>query len=287
MSENFWETNLSPGDEVDEQQKRSASTGTKIRVTLDDFPVSNWDSDNDGNHIVWWYNQNRGEGSRKTLDYFKSKSGVSQISTKADAQKILDSVITILQNDSVEDVTKPSYGNKSGSGTIDIHSPMSIGALFGGWLFTGIWCTVSFLAFIFIGGPVLADLGTADWTPTDGVVIDSGVDESTGGKGGVTYCLWVDYQYTFENRTYNGYVVSYSQEDSCNSWSEDADEKYPPGSDVTVYVNPDNPAEAVLENGFSGLDFAICCVFPFVIIGIIMLVSMLRSTFSTLKSNFV
>ena len=53
MSENFWEANLSPGDDVDEQQKQSASTGTKVQVTLDDFPVSNWDSDNDGNHIVW------------------------------------------------------------------------------------------------------------------------------------------------------------------------------------------------------------------------------------------
>ncbi|MBR95859.1 MAG: hypothetical protein CMA81_03455 [Euryarchaeota archaeon] len=182
-------------------------------------------------------------------------------------------------NDNTED--QPS------SDKIEIHSPTSIGALFGGWAFTGIWCSVSFLALIFIGGPAIADLGTSGWTPTDGVVINSGVDESTSSEGGPTYCLWVDYQYTFENRTYNGYIVSYSQEDSCNSWSEDADEKYPPGSDVTVYVNPENPTEAVLENGFSGLDFTICCVFPFVIIGIILLVSMLRSTFSTLKNNLV
>ena len=45
MSNDFWEANLSPGDDVDEQQKQSASTGTKIQVTLEDFPVSNWDSD--------------------------------------------------------------------------------------------------------------------------------------------------------------------------------------------------------------------------------------------------
>ena len=102
MSDNFWEANLPSSNDDDEQQKQSVSTVTKIQVTLDDFPVSNWDSDNDGNHIVWWYNQNRGEGSRKTLDYFKSKSGVSQISTKADAQKILDSVITILENDKLK-----------------------------------------------------------------------------------------------------------------------------------------------------------------------------------------
>ena len=280
MSEDFWEANLPSSDNVEDQSEDIPSPAIKIDVALEDFPVNHWDSDNDGDHIVWWYNQNRGNGSRKTLDYFKSKSGIVQISSTTDAQKILDSVITTLQYDGVEDVEQPS------SGTIEIDNPTSVSSLFGGWLFTGIWCTVSFLALIFIGGPVLADIGTADWTPTDGVVIDSGVDVSTGGKGGNTYCLWVDYQYTFENMTYNGYVVSYSQDNSCDSWSADADEDYPPGSDVTVFVNPDNPSEAVLENGFSGIDFGICCVFPFVIIGVIMLVGMLRSTFTTLKSNF-
>ena len=280
MSESFWEANLPSSDNVEDQSEDIPSPAIKIDVTLDDFPVNNWDSDNDGNHIVWWYNQNRGNGSRKTLDYFKSKSGIVQISSTTDAQKILDSVITTLQYDGVEDVEQPS------SGTIEIDNLTSLASLSGGWLFTGIWCTVSFVALIFIGGPVLADIGTADWTPTDGVVIDSGVDVSTGGKGGATYCLWVDYQYTFENMTYNGYVVSYSQDNSCDSWSADADEDYPPGSDVTVFVNPDNPSEAVLENGFSGIDFGVCCVFPFVIIGIILLVGMLKSTFTTLKSNF-
>ena len=280
MSESFWEANLPSSDNVEDQSEDIPSPAIKIDVTLEDFPVNNWDSDNDGNHIVWWYNQNRGNGSRKTLDYFKSKSGIVQISSTTDAQKILDSVITTLQYDGVEDVEQPN------SGTIEIDNLTSLASLSGGWLFTGIWCTVSFVALIFIGGPVLADIGTADWTPTDGVVIDSGVDVSTGGKGGNTYCLWVDYQYTFENMTYNGYVVSYSQDNSCDSWSADADEDYPPGSDVTVFVNPDNPSEAVLENGFSGIDFGVCCVFPFVIIGIIMLVGMLKSTFTTVKSNF-
>ena len=248
MSESFWEANLPSSDNVEDQSEDIPSPAIKIDVTLEDFPVNNWDGDNDGNHIVWWYNQNRGNGSRKTLDYFKSKSGIVQISSTTDAQKILDSVITTLQYDGVEDVKQPN------SGTIEIDNLTSLASLSGGWLFTGIWCTVSFVALIFIGGPVLADIGTADWTPTDGVVIDSGVDVSTGGKGGNTYCLWVDYQYTFENTTYNGYVVSYSQDNSCDSWSADADEDYPPGSDVTVFVNPDNP--------FPCLKVLILCFLP-------------------------
>ena len=30
---------------------------------------------------------------------------------------------------------------------------------------------------------------------------------------------------------------------SCSSWAGEADEKYPPGEEVTVYVNPNNPYE--------------------------------------------
>ena len=66
---------------------------------------------------------------------------------------------------------------------------------------------VSFIALFFIGGPAIADLGTSDWTPTDGVIIDSGVDSSTDSEGGTTYCLWVDYQYTYDNRTYGAMLL--------------------------------------------------------------------------------
>ena len=159
-------------------------------------------------------------------------------------------------------------------------------SLFGGWAFTGIWCGISFLALFFLGGPVLADLGTTDWEPTNGVIIDSGVYESTGGEGDTTYCLWVNYDYTYENNTYNGDVVSFSKDNSCSSWSGEADEDYPAGQEITVYVNPDNPHEAVLETGFSGVDFWVCCIFPFPLIGILLLVGMLSSTFKTVSSAF-
>ncbi len=159
-------------------------------------------------------------------------------------------------------------------------------SLFGGWAFTGIWCVVSFLALFFLGGPVLADLGTTDWEPTNGVIIDSGVYESTGGEGDTTYCLWVNYDYTYDNNTYNGDVVSFSKDNSCSSWSGEADEDYPAGQEITVYVNPDNPYEAVLETGFSGVDFWVCCIFPFPLIGILLLVGMLRRTFQTVLSTF-
>ena len=84
-----------------------------------------------------------------------------------------------------------------------------------------------------------------------------------------------------ENKTYR-VCCELQSRNSCDSWSEDADKKYPPGSEVTVYVNPDNPAEAVLENGFSGLDFGICCI-PICYHWVIMLVGMLGQHFQPSK----
>ena len=226
MSNNFWEEQLSDDGSKDEADKssrkriESSERNVKIDVNLDDFPVNNWDSDNDGQE------------------------------------------------------------------TIEIHPGASIIGLFGGWTFAGLWCTVSFVALFFIGGPVLTDIGTSDWNATDGVILESGVDSSSDGEGGTTYCLWVDYQYTYDNETFDGNIVSFSKQNTCNSWSEDADEDYPAGKEITVYVNPDNPYDAVLETGFSGVDFAVCCILPFPLIGIVLIIGMLKNTVGTVSSLF-
>ena len=291
MSGNFWETNLS--DEEDntaqlpesKQEPSQALNIPKIDITLDDFPVSNWDSDNDAWHIVEWYNNNRMAVDEKSLSFFKQASGVDAIHTREQAQELLDIVIQTLEQEGCTVWRPPSYTFDESPGNIQITGNQTFGGLVGGWIFTGIWCLVSFVALFFIGGPVFADLGTSDWTPTDGVIIDSGVASSTNSEGGTTYCLWVEYDYTYNDRTYSGYVVSFSKENSCSSWADDADEDYPPGEEVTVYVNPENPSEAVLEPGLSGVDWFFCCVLPFPIIGIFLVVGMIKSSISTVAET--
>ena len=51
-------------------------------------------------------------------------------------------------------------------------------------------------------------------------------------------------------------------------------------------MNPDNPYDAVLETGISGVDFTVCCILPFPLIGIVLIISMLRNTFGTVSSLF-
>lgn len=285
MSNNFWDEQLSSDDSKDEADKSSrkridsTERNVKINVTLDDFPVNNWDSDNDGQEIVDWYNNNRMAVDEKTLEFFKSGSGVKSIYSRSQAQKLLDFTIHTLEQEGCTVWDKPQE-------TIEIHPGASIIGLFGGWTFAGLWCTVSFVALFFIGGPVLTDIGTSDWNATDGVILESGVDSSSDGEGGTTYCLWVDYQYTYDNETFDGNIVSFSKQNTCNSWSEDADEDYPAGKEITVYVNPDNPYDAVLETGFSGVDFAVCCILPFPLIGIVLIIGMLKNTVGTVSSLF-
>ena len=285
MSNNFWDEQLSgddPKNEADKSSRKridSTEHNVNINVTLDDFPVNNWDSDNDGQEIVHWYNDNRMAEDEKTLEFFKSGSGVRSIYSRSQAQKLLDFTIHTLEQEGCTVWNKPQE-------TIEIHPGASIIGLLGGWAFAGIWCTASFVALFFVGGPVLADIGTSDWNATDGVILESGVDTSSDGEGGTTYCLWIEYQYTYDNETYDGDVLSFSKDNSCSSWSEDADEDYPAGKEITVYVNPDNPYDAVLETGISGVDFVVCFILPFPLIGIVLFVSMLRSTFGVISSFF-
>ena len=144
-----------------------------------------------------------------------------------------------------------------------------------GWLFTLFWCFFSFLVTVFIVTDIMQDLGTGDWRPVDGVVLSSSV--TTGSENDV-YCLNVRYEYNVDGTTYQGDKVSFSSEKNCNSWSKNADQDYPKGEEITVYYNPDNPSEAVLNNGLSGVPFSTCCFFAFPMVGLIMLFVMTKES---------
>ena len=104
-----------------------------------------------------------------------------------------------------------------------------------------------------------ADLDARDWTPVNGTIIASGVDSYRESDGNTTYCLWIEYEYDYENETYSGDMISHSLHSStydaayCDSGRPNADD-YPPGESITVYVDPNDPNRAVLLTGWSGLD---------------------------------
>jgi hypothetical protein len=165
--------------------------------------------------------------------------------------------------------------------TLHIEKSSSILGLVFMWTFTIIWCAGSLFATVSMGSLVMSDLGTNDWTPVDGVVTNSSVSTRAGSEGGVVYCLNVHYEYTIDGTTYQGNKISYSSDSSCNSWSEDSDEDYPEGKEITVYVNPSDHSEAVLETGLSGVDFFTFCLCLFPLVGLVLLYGSAKATFSS------
>ena len=162
-------------------------------------------------------------------------------------------------------------------------------ASFGGiatlWFFTIVWCSASFFATVIIGSDMIADIGTRNWESADGIVENSYVSTSTGGEGGTTYCLHVDYRYTVDGRTYSGDRISYSADNSCNSWSANSDDDYPEGKKITVYYDPSNPSESVLLSGLSGIDFFICCFFIFPLVGLLLLFGSINASIGYFKQR--
>ncbi|MAR94175.1 MAG: hypothetical protein CMA45_03765 [Euryarchaeota archaeon] len=162
-------------------------------------------------------------------------------------------------------------------------------ASFGGiatlWFFTIVWCSASFFATVIIGSDMIADIGTRNWESADGIVENSYVSTSTDGEGGTTYCLHVDYQYTVDGRVYDGNRISYSADNSCNSWSANSDDDYPEGKKITVYYDPSNPSESVLLSGLSGIDFFICCFFIFPLVGLLLLFGSINASIGYFKQR--
>ena len=76
-------------------KNKSTNLERNDSVTLRDFPVSNWDSENDAQEIVDWYNRKSGED--KTVSDFMELCEVTKFDSRNDAQKLLDAAMLFLE----------------------------------------------------------------------------------------------------------------------------------------------------------------------------------------------
>jgi hypothetical protein len=87
------------------------------------------------------------------------------------------------------------------------------------------------------------------WPSTPGKIVKSRV-ELAGGRDMATVYAKIVYEYQLRGRTYQCDQVHSGDEFFAQATREetyDLVDKYPAGRGVTVYYNPDNPAEAALE----------------------------------------
>jgi len=97
--------------------------------------------------------------------------------------------------------------------------------------------------------------GSRHWPSTTGRVLAASVEASRRvGRSGVSFYPAVMYEYYVDGQRYVGNRISFGTRmgTGVRSWVESQVERYPAGSEVEVFYNPTNPADAVLEHGAPG-----------------------------------
>lgn len=124
-----------------------------------------------------------------------------------------------------------------------------------------------FLLIIFFMRKKVSAVGA--WSTTMGKIVSSELErrKSADNVGSTLYPV-IEYSYKVNNKTYQSNVIMAGGYDVGGSGAPKVIEKYPAGSQVIVYYNPQNPQEAVLEKkspvimwmwiGLAVLDFMLC-----------------------------
>lgn len=98
---------------------------------------------------------------------------------------------------------------------------------------------------------------------TQGRILSGKVVQYTGSKGRIYYRASFSYRYQVNGQTYEGRRYRYDGHPSFSS-EDEANQMmlaHPPGSDVQVYYNPNDPADAVLSPSIDAQDVSLVFLF--------------------------
>jgi hypothetical protein len=129
------------------------------------------------------------------------------------------------------------------------------------------------------------------WPSTPGQITDSHVSrsQSTDSDGDTTtsYTARVAYTYLVGGETYSGHNIAFGFSPSYSSEAKaQADAaRYPVGSQVPVYYNPDKPADAVLQRQASGSKVGVILGVVFIVVGVCVACPVMGVTVANLLSS--
>lgn len=140
-------------------------------------------------------------------------------------------------------------------------------------IFTVFWCGITgVLAYVFVVGPLLRHhYAKAHFAATEGVVIESRMTSHSGsGEGSDTYSATIKYRYTVGDAQYTGDRYDFlGGSSSDDSYAQRLVRENPAGKEITVYYDPEKPAEAVLHLELPGMCYMLILFLqPFALAGL-------------------
>ena len=117
--------------------------------------------------------------------------------------------------------------------------------------FFGLFLVIGLIVLVVMGASVLKAFTSGSWTPVEATVVSSGV-RSHRGDDSTTYSVNILYRYVVDGRELRSNRYGFMGGSSSGYGGKyEIVRAYPPGRSFTAYVNPDDPADAVIERGFT------------------------------------
>jgi hypothetical protein len=136
------------------------------------------------------------------------------------------------------------------------------------------WCGITGVFDGFIARNIYRQSQAESYPATTGVVTSADISSHTStdsdGHTSTTYRAEISCRYEVEGRTFTSDTYRYgAMGTSDRSYAESVVQRYPVGAEVTVYYNPADQSDAVLEVGVSGMDmFLVLFLTPFNLVGL-------------------
>lgn len=126
-----------------------------------------------------------------------------------------------------------------------------------------------------IGSTVHASWKARNWVPVPATVETASLHTSSSDDGGDTYRADGSFRYAWEGRSYSGSqlgIAAMGGSDNFDSWHQEVSSQLQAareaGRPVTVWVNPENPAEAVYDRGIRWAQLLFLTPFAFAFGGV-------------------
>ncbi|MEM9942641.1 MAG: DUF3592 domain-containing protein [Planctomycetota bacterium] len=110
-------------------------------------------------------------------------------------------------------------------------------------------------------------IGTRSFESVPGIILSSEVESHYDSDSGTNYRPKIKYEYVVNNQKLVNDSIRYGETSSNDSYAKEFIDQHPVGSETTVFFDPQNPSDSVLETGIQGSDlFLLVFLTPFNII---------------------